>query len=793
MSVFSLRPLGQAERSSRRLRVEPLEDRRLLDAAAGTEASAADLSGRDEWWAQPAAATSPWQNPLYRLDVNRDGKASPADALSIINRLLESGAGPLPDPGGVPTAYYDTNGNNGVSSLDVLNVFNGLLNPPKVKVTSLTPFTIDVTPQVMINASSTVAIPDGTSLLLDVDLNNDGNFNGAGELGHSTSTLFNGSSTFDVTPALERKDVTYNVNLRARLQDADGVVGTSTVFPLLVDTLSSDLLQTFTHAFDPAYHYSVANTVTGDGYTFYAIDMTSQTWRSAADVDKPVWRHWVEVIVPTNLTSHTALMQITGGDNDNFDSPPTGPDLNLLKMAKDTHSVVVKLRQIPSEPLEFTDEVNNPRDEDQIIAYTFDKFMDHLGEPGNDTWPLLLPMVKSAVRAMDSVQDLIPQEVNGGHVDDFVVTGYSKRAWTTWLTAAADDRVKATIPAVFDNLDLSSQMVHHYAFNGFFSEAVQDYNDMQIFDRILTQGGLELSRIVDPYRYLADPRFGTMPKLILNSAGDEYFVPDSSQFYIHDLPGTQNYLRYLPNTGHGLDARANDSTLTFYDALLNNKPLPKYSWTAEQDGSIHLHTDTAPSAVRLWKATNPDVRDFRHEWNLDLNWTASLLNSQGNGNYVADVPMPASGATAYFIEMTFPNSPGGASDISYVFTTEARVKSKLPFVAWPYESSLPIGSPTVHEDDSAIATGLAMSDLTRPNSTSLALAAFTFPSPGAVWADPDTGTKLLVLSAASHFAARSSEEAISDDSLSAGAVDELAASDSLLADELSPALLELAV
>jgi hypothetical protein len=99
----------------------------------------------------------------------------------------------------------------------------------------------------------------------------------------------------------------------------------------------------------------------------------------------------------------------------------------------------------------------------------------------------------------------------------------------------------------------------------------------------------------------------------------------------------------------------------------------------------------------------------------------------------------------------------------------------------------------VQEDDSAIATGLAMSDLTRPNSTSLALAAFTFPSPGAVWADPDTGSKLLVLSAASLFAARSSEEAISDDSLSAGAVDELAASDSLLADELSPALLELAV
>src|SRR5262249_11872237 len=159
-------------------------------------------------------------------------------------------------------------------------------------------------------------------------------------------------------------------------------------------------------------------------------------------------------------------------------------------------------------------------------------------------------------------------------------------------------------------LNQGPQMVHHYGVYGFFSEAIQDYSDEHIFDRILTPEGLELSRIVDPYRYLADPRM-TMPKLLINSAGDEFFVTDFSQFYIHDLPGTKNYLRYIPNTGHGLDTRAAESSLTFYDAILNNRPLPQYSWTAEQDGSIHLHTDTAPTQVLLWQATNPTARDFR--------------------------------------------------------------------------------------------------------------------------------------------------------------------------------------
>ena len=56
---------------------------------------------------------------------------------------------------------------------------------------------------------------------------------------------------------------------------------------------------------------------------------------------------------------------------------------------------------VPNQPLVFADDPGNQRNEDAIIAYTFDKFL----KTQDPTWPLLLPMAKSAVRAMDTIQD----------------------------------------------------------------------------------------------------------------------------------------------------------------------------------------------------------------------------------------------------------------------------------------------------------------------------------------------------------------------------------------------------
>ena len=43
-----------------------------------------------------------------------------------------------------------------------------------------------------------------------------------------------------------------------------------------------------------------------------------------------------------------------------------------------------------------------------------------------------------------------------------------------------------------------------------------------------------------------------MPKYIINGSGDQFFCPDSSQFYFNDLKG-EKHLRYVPNVDHSVD------------------------------------------------------------------------------------------------------------------------------------------------------------------------------------------------------------------------------------------------
>jgi PhoPQ-activated pathogenicity-related protein len=599
-----------------------------------------------------------------------------------------------------------------------------------LSLSTLTPFTDDLTPHITVNAGTATGV-----LNIDVDLNNDGDFSDPGELGRMVIGISQGQAYFQLTPALPPTDPAlgpYTVQLRARFSDTPGNTATSPLSPLEIDTIGSTALADYVAAADPSYHYSVANTVVNTGYTYYAIDMTSQTWRTTADVNMPVWRHWVDVVVPTGAISKTALLYITGGNN-SVGAPPSSADPSLVNIALTTHAVVVVIHTVPSEPLTFTGE-SQGRSEDAIIAYTFNQYMTHLGDPDNETWPVLVAMVKSAVRAMDTAQNFVPTVAGGSTIDNFVVTGYSKRGWTTWLTAAVDPRVKAIIPGVIDVLNMDEQMIHHYGFYGFFSPALNDYVAFNIPQETLTPEERELGRIIDPYRYLNNGRF-TIPKLIINSSGDEFFVPDSSQFYFSDLPGTQNYLRYIPNTGHGLDSNASTSTLTFFDAILNNRTLPQYSWNVLADGTIRLQTTTTPTNVVMWQATNPNARDFRHAYNPSIVYTSSTLNPIGGGVYLANVPMPATGATAYFIQMTYPSGIAGQP---YVFTTEIHVKSNIPLVAWPFYMP-PAGgamamtmasdsSDATGEGSDVVASGLAISAQAKADEPDPVVQAFVAPA-----------------------------------------------------------------
>src|ERR1700693_2674670 len=138
---------------------------------------------------------------------------------------------------------------------------------------------------------------------------------------------------------------------------------------------------------------------------------------------------------------------------------------------------------------------------------------------------------------------------------------------------------------VIDCLNNEKSFDHHFRAYGFYSPAVKDYEDMGLMEAAGGPRYEALMRLEDPYSYRE--RF-TMPKFVMNSAGDQYFLPDSSRFYFDELPG-EKYLRYVPNTDHslkGTDAR--ESMLAFYHAIGAGQPRPKFSWSFAPHGVIEV-------------------------------------------------------------------------------------------------------------------------------------------------------------------------------------------------------------
>jgi PhoPQ-activated pathogenicity-related protein len=426
-------------------------------------------------------------------------------------------------------------------------------------------------------------------------------------------------------------------------------------------------LDKYVHAPDPAYKWSVANTVNGEGYTAYMIDLTSQAWNTPVASDVKVWKHWMIVIKPTAVKHTTGFLFITGGSNGQ--KAPDKVDPSFADMAVTTGTVVAELRQVPNQPINFEDAKLKNMVEDQFIAYTWDKFL----RTGKDIWPARLPMTKSAVKAMDALQEFTATEQGGNKkLTGFVVSGGSKRGWTTWTTAAVDKRVVAIEPIVIDLLNIRPSFEHHWRAYGFWAPAVGDYERAGVMDWSDTKEYMDLIKIVEPFEYRERL---TMPKFLINSAGDQFFLPDSSQFYFKELQG-EKYLRYVPNSDHslrGTDVR--ESMTAYYDMILNKKARPKLSWKYEKDGTMVATTDKEPKEVLLWQATNPTARDFRLE-KIGKAYKSSPVTATKKGVYEAKIAEPGSGWTAYFLEFTY--DTGGKYPLK--ITTEVKVTpDKYPF------------------------------------------------------------------------------------------------------------------
>jgi len=470
-------------------------------------------------------------------------------------------------------------------------------------------------------------------------------------------------------------------------------------FTVLLSLVTSNALDDYVFHDDGYYSYELLKTYTyrAPDYTSYMINMTSQKWLTEKETNRPVWWHYLTIHIPHEFPDEdmkkSGYLFIDGGNNDNPLNVPDETDNMLMftgLLAATTKSVVANLKQIPNQHMIFKDDPQQTRrEEDAIIAYTWRHF---LGNPNDTEWLLRFPMTKAVIKAIDTVQDFASKTA-GVNVERFCVGGASKRGWTTWTSAAVDNkRIQCITPIVMDELNIVQNLHHHYKAYGGWSFAFDDYYHADITKDLDTPNMQLLADLVDPISY--KDRL-TMPKLVVSTGGDEFFLPDDSYYYLSQMKGPI-YVNMLPNAEHscaGHELQLLFNIQAFYTSVFKNYTLPNATWfmyNTANGGGIDVTVSTTPTLIRSWSAStvSTERRDFRllkgnttdpsSRPLLQPNiWHAQDVKQVGPLKYRAEYDYPLLGGwKAFFIQMTFPGPNGTAIE----FTTETNIiPNKFPF------------------------------------------------------------------------------------------------------------------
>jgi PhoPQ-activated pathogenicity-related protein len=385
------------------------------------------------------------------------------------------------------------------------------------------------------------------------------------------------------------------------------------------------------------------------GDQIYDLHFVSQTWQEYA------WQHQLQVYQPRAVTPNaTMFLWVTGGS-----ARPAYVSLGM-ELARKIGAPVAFLYHIPNQPL-----LENKLREDDLIAETFVRYL----QTRDENWPLLFPMVKSVVKAMDVLQAFGGQEWNE-RINNFIVSGASKRGWTTWLTAAVDQRVRAIAPVVIDTLNMREQMPRQLKAFGAYSSRLAPYTSRGLVPIPETPEGQRLLSMVDPWAYR--DKLG-LPKLIVNGSNDFYWATDALNLYWNDLPGNK-WVLYVPNAGHNLQRQDKPESHRLTDLVnglaafsrhqISGRTMPNLTWKHESvDGKLRLTIEATPppAAARLWVAQET-TRDFR-----TAKWQEQAV-TLSNGRVIGEVTPPAKGHVAFFGELDYE-----IDGLKYQLSTQVRM------------------------------------------------------------------------------------------------------------------------
>lgn len=425
------------------------------------------------------------------------------------------------------------------------------------------------------------------------------------------------------------------------------------------DLVHGPELQAYVDRVDASYRWEVREDTQISGCEIVRLHLVSQSWQGND------WRHVLYLIKPLQLdTRRRDAVLLIGGGRWQAEWPESGPESLevrreaslLATVANHFGCIIAVLNQVPFQPL------LGDKYEDEIIATTFANYI----QTQDASWPLLLPMVKSAVRAMDATTEAARQRW-GIDLDQFTVTGASKRGWTTWLTGAVDPRATTICPMVIDMLNMQQQMQHQLASWGAYSEQIADYTELNLPELLGTPRGSKLQCIVDPFAYRQSLR---QPKLLIFGTNDRYWPLDACNLYWEQLQGDK-YLLYVPNQGHSINdyARVLGSIAAVHRGQHAGRSLPKLNWVFEQsDTAMQLQVRASGDidSVQGWVAHAP-TRDFR-----EAQWHSKACTRGADSQWTLDVPRPSSGFVACFVEVVCVDESLPAS-----FSTNVEIASSI--------------------------------------------------------------------------------------------------------------------
>jgi PhoPQ-activated pathogenicity-related protein len=362
------------------------------------------------------------------------------------------------------------------------------------------------------------------------------------------------------------------------------------------------------------------------------IELVSQTWQGQK------WTHGILVQQPPNVEfKGTGVLYITG------DGPRDGDRTQIRLLSAATGMPVAMLFNVPNQPIW-------DMREDDLIAHSLEKYL----ATKDASWPLLFPMTKSAIKAMDAVEDVTKSSANP--LKMFLVTGASKRGWTAWLVGASGDkRVAGIAPMVYDNLNIPVQMSHQIDSWGKYSAMIDDYTRRGLQAKLETPQGKKLSAMVDPFSYRYET---TMPTLIVNGGNDPYWTVDALGKYWTSMRQPK-WARVIPNVGHDLGGGflAIETIGMFGRSLAGAFKMPEWTATAYKDsGALIVQYDVrGPGFIggKVWINGAPNL-DFREtKWTQEAEIAISEPSGVNGARPKLRIALPEGQNAAVLIEARF--------------------------------------------------------------------------------------------------------------------------------------------